>query len=92
MILRVLFERLAATYSRGSYTTTTIGHAAFDCRVRNGNGSDHCGITTKLLYTATADLPQRKTVLYKRSHPNQIRRFLENYTQEALEALLQFAS
>jgi len=45
-----------------------------------------------LLYTATADLPQRKTVLYKRSHPNQIRRFLENYTQEALEALLQFAS
>jgi hypothetical protein len=20
----------------------------FDCRVRDGNGSDHCGITTKL--------------------------------------------
>ena len=40
-------ERLAATYSRGSYTTTTIGHAAFDGRVRNGNGSDHCGIATK---------------------------------------------
>jgi hypothetical protein len=47
-----LFERLAATYSRGSYTTTTIGHAVFDGRVRNGNGSDHCGIATKLLYTA----------------------------------------
>jgi hypothetical protein len=41
------FERLAATYSRGSYTSTTIGLAAFDGRVRNGNGSDHCGIATK---------------------------------------------
>ena len=28
---------LAATYSRGSYTTTTIGNAAFDGRVRDGN-------------------------------------------------------
>ena len=45
------FERLAATYSRGSYTTTTIGHAVFDGRVRNGNGSDHCGIATKLVCT-----------------------------------------
>jgi hypothetical protein len=44
-------ERLAATYSRGSYTTTTIGHAAFDGRVRDGNGSDHCGIATKLVRT-----------------------------------------
>ena len=44
-------ERLAATYSRGSYTTTTIGHAAFDGRVRDGNGSDHCGNATKLLRT-----------------------------------------
>lgn len=42
------FERLAATYSRGSYTTTTIGKTVFDGRVRNGNGSDHCGIATKL--------------------------------------------
>jgi hypothetical protein len=41
-------ERLAATYSRGSYTTTTIGLAVFDGRVRNGNGSDHCGNATKL--------------------------------------------
>ena len=41
------FERLAATYSRGSYTTTTIGLAVFDGRVRNGNGSDHCGNATK---------------------------------------------
>ena len=53
-----LFERLAATYSRGSYTTTTIGKAAFDGRVRNGIGSDHSFMATKLLHTATADLPQ----------------------------------
>ena len=43
-----VLERLAATYSRGSYTTTTIGHAVFDGRVRNGNGSDHCGSATKI--------------------------------------------
>ena len=30
---------MAATYSRGVYKTTTIGNAAFDGRVRNGNGS-----------------------------------------------------
>ena len=41
-------EELAATYSRGSYTTTTIGKAAFDGRVRNGNGSDHSFMTTKI--------------------------------------------
>ena len=40
-------ERMAATYSRGSYTTTTIGNAAFDGRVRNGNGSDHSFKATK---------------------------------------------
>src|SRR5881396_25008 len=38
---------LAATYSRGSYTTTTIGKTAFDGRVRNGNGSDRSFIATK---------------------------------------------
>ena len=38
---------LAATYSRGSYTTTTIGKTAFDGRVRDGNGSDHSFIATK---------------------------------------------
>ena len=42
-------ERLAATYSRGSYTTTTIGKAAFDGRVRNGIGSDHSFMATKLV-------------------------------------------
>ncbi len=40
---------LAVTYSRGSYTTTTIGKTAFDGRVRDGNGSDHSFITTKVL-------------------------------------------
>ena len=71
--LRVLFERLAATYSRGSYTTTTIGKAAFDGRVRNGIGSDHSFMATKLLHTAAADLPQRpNTVFCKRSHPKPI--------------------
>ena len=44
-----IFERLAATYSRGSYTTTTIGKTVFDGRVRNGNGSDHSFMATKLL-------------------------------------------
>jgi hypothetical protein len=47
-----LFERLAATYSRGSYTTTTIGKTVFDGRVRNGNGSDHSFMATKLFCTA----------------------------------------
>ena len=34
-------NKLAATYSRASYTCTTIGNAAFDGRVREGIGSDH---------------------------------------------------
>ena len=42
-----LFERLAATYSRRTYRTTTIGKAVFDGRVRNGNGSDHSFRATK---------------------------------------------
>ena len=40
-------EKLAATYSRGAYRTTTIGKTVFDGRVRNGNGSDHSFIATK---------------------------------------------
>ena len=46
-----IFERLAATYSRGSYTTTTIGKTVFDGRVRNGNGSDHSFMATKFIST-----------------------------------------
>ena len=43
----VCIKDLAATYSRGIYKTTTIGNAAFDVRVRNGNGSVHCFKATK---------------------------------------------
>ena len=46
-MFRPFWENLAATYSRGSYTTTTIGKAVFDYRVRNGNGSDHSFMATK---------------------------------------------
>ena len=47
--VRVRVFNLAATYSRGSYTATTIGKAAFDGRVRNGIGSVHSFMTTKIL-------------------------------------------
>ena len=43
----LLLKDLAATYSRRIYKTTTIGNAAFDGRVRNGNGSDHSFMATK---------------------------------------------
>ena len=39
-------KELAATYSRGSYTSTTIGKAAFDGRVRDGIGSGHSFMAT----------------------------------------------
>ena len=42
-------KKLAATYSRGVYKTTTIGKTVFDGRVRDGIGSDHSFITTKKL-------------------------------------------
>jgi hypothetical protein len=50
-------EKLAATYSRGVYKTTTIGKTAFDGRVRNGNGSDHSFMATKKCnqYSASAN-------------------------------------
>ena len=44
---RPFMKDLAATYSRGSYTTTTIGNAAFDGRVRDGIGSGHSFMVTK---------------------------------------------
>ena len=40
-------EKLAATYSRGVYKTTTIGKTVFDGRVRKGIGSDHSFMATK---------------------------------------------
>lgn len=40
------WKALAATYSRASYTGTTIGNAVFDVRVRDGIGSGHCFMAT----------------------------------------------
>jgi hypothetical protein len=45
--LRGFIEKLAATYSRRTYRTTTIGKTVFDGRVRNGIGSDHSFMATK---------------------------------------------
>ena len=42
-----LRKELAATYSRGTYRTTTIGNAVFDGRVRDGIGSGHSFMATK---------------------------------------------
>src|SRR3981081_420405 len=39
---------LATSYSRTAYRRTTIGAAAFHCRVRNGNGWCHCATITRL--------------------------------------------
>src|SRR2546426_10302111 len=47
MKFRPFSERLAATYSRRTYRTTTIGKTVFDGRVRNGIGSDHSFMATK---------------------------------------------
>src|SRR5437588_6718222 len=38
---------LATSYSRTAYRRTTIGAAAFHCRVRDGNGWGHCAIVTR---------------------------------------------
>ena len=38
---------LATSYSRAAYRRTTIGAAAFHCRVRNGNGWGHCALITR---------------------------------------------
>ncbi len=42
---------LATSYSRTAYRRTTIGAAAFHCRVRNGNGWGHCATVTRGLVT-----------------------------------------
>src|SRR6266571_3737366 len=66
---RACGKNLAATYSRGSYTTTTIGKAAFDGRVRDGIGSDHSFMATKN---------------YERTTTRRRPGFPENYTQTVL--------
>ena len=42
------FLILATSYSRTAYRRTTIGAAAFHCRVRNGNGWGHCAMVTRV--------------------------------------------
>ena len=42
------FSILATSYSRTAYRRTTIGAAAFHCRVRNGNGWGHCATVTRV--------------------------------------------
>lgn len=42
------FLVLATSYSRTAYRRTTIGAAAFHCRVRNGNGWCHCATVTRV--------------------------------------------
>ena len=66
---------LATTYSRGSYTTTTIGNGAFDGRVRNGNGSGHPFRVTKKLLKNVSGVPQVRES-----------GFSENYTQPSSSA------
>src|SRR5207248_8026523 len=39
---------LATSYSRTTFRRTTIGAAAFHCRVRNGNGWCHCATVTRV--------------------------------------------
>ena len=46
------FLVLATSYSRTAYRRTTIGAAAFHCRVRNGNGWGHCASVTRSLRRA----------------------------------------
>ena len=50
---------LAATYSRASYTGTTIGNAVFDGRVRDGIGSDHSFMVTKKSFKELPEPPAR---------------------------------
>ena len=77
MISGFYWKELAATYSRRTYRTTTIGKAMFDGRVRNGNGSDHSFMATKLI---VADVD--RNFLKDRAGNRQ---FSENYTQESLD-------
>ena len=55
-VFRLFNKDLAPTYSRGGYTTTTIGNVVFDGRVRDGNGSDHNFMGTKKSYKVIGGL------------------------------------
>ena len=72
MNMSVFLEKLAATYSRGVYKTTTIGKTVFDGRVRNGNGSDHSFMATKKCWrTATGLTPAERQMpkAFERTKP-----------------------
>ena len=75
-MFRPFTKKLAATYSRGVYKTTTIGKTVFDGRVRNGNGSDHSFMATKNL---ESDALGHTDKLLKNIAG--LRRFSENCTQ-----------
>src|SRR5258708_9776430 len=91
--ISAFFEKLAATYSRRTYRTTTIGKTVFDGRVRNGIGSDHSFITTK-------NRSSKRPTISHQAEPDEstIQRanagmsaFSENCTQEK-QGILPFAS
>jgi hypothetical protein len=76
---------LAATYSRASYTGTTIGKAAFDGRVRDGIGSDHSFMATKnWSQNFAVGIPGDSDVSDKMLKNGS---FLENYTQALHRAI-----
>ena len=68
-------KELAATYSRGGYTTTTIGNAAFDCRVRDGNGSGHSFMVTKKAIKERM-FPENYTQKYRDEPIRELNRYL----------------
>src|SRR5512140_1788362 len=86
-MIRHFREKLAATYSRGAYRTTTIGKTVFDGRVRNGNGSDHSFMATKKKCRMQSEECGMKAFgsgslrNYKERSPGG--GFVENCTQEA---------
>ena len=95
--MSALKEKLAATYSRGVYKTTTIGKTVFDGRVRNGIGSDHSFMATKKTEVREQRIRGQKNSL--KTEPTKIskehageRRFSENCTQEIFKGALHFAS
>ena len=84
---------LAATYSRASYTGTTIGKAVFDGRVRDGIGSDHSFMATKIRegiqagggFSSGLSEPGPNCKEQTENRCFQLLRFSENYTQGLFE-------
>ena len=88
---------LATTYSRRVYKTTTIGKAAFDGRVRDGNGSVHSFMVTRKSKASPPGPGSGQPAFARplgsivkeqsRPQPSSARRirgvFSENYTQDS---------